>query len=557
MANGISQAASVVRETMGAAGRNVVIEIEQQPFTLTTNDGATIIEHIYLEDPVENTGLNFLKEVVARSNKNSGDGSSTTTVLVDAILQEGMKHESRGVEIMRSINECLPLIEKSIDEQKRIITADDFDRVKQVATTSCENEELGELLATIYKEVGVDGKIHPEYVLGKEGNDYSFIKGIRFAWGNGFGPFDMTYDEEAIKENRKETRAVYENPAIIVTKQKINSLREIDRIVEKISLDKDIVIFTNDMNSDVAQHMVATHKIRKENAGSHYHRMTIIRCSTLWREHFFEDFAKCTGATIVGDGSGITLKNFDVTKHLGTCGKIIIEKDETLIIDPQDISEHIQELQKVVDNGDIGDSDYERRLSWLTAKTVLLKIGGMSDTELSYKRLKLEDAINATKGALTDGIVAGGGIALLNAARKLATSHDPITVNSGKVTNPAYNVGKEILKIALQEPFRQICKNAGVDVMHPMNDEDWQNNTGESLDYMSWSNTTGFNTKTSQIVNMFDAGIIDSAKVTKMAVRNAISIASTLLTASTCLTLPPKPQDLSSLLALKPYPFQQ
>lgn len=521
MYNGVHRAREVVARTMGAAGKNVTIKIKQYPYHLVTNDGATCIEHMWFEDPVESEGLEFLKEVVGRSNKNAGDGSTTTTVLVDAIIKHGMEHN--GIEVKRSLDECISFVEESINKQKRMITADDYDKLAQVATISCEDSDMGSLLAEIYGKIGSTGIIEPEYVLGKEGtlsfdkNCY-FINGIRFANFCGLLSTEMVHDEEAIKENRKEKRAVYENPIILVTKRKITNIREIDPIIMLAKKrEKDLVIFADDMDSQVAQVIIANHKLRKEGIRLDLPRITIIKAPTVWKEFVYEDFSKCTGATVVCDPTGVNFKNLSEA-HLGTCEKIIIEGGETRIIGTKDISGHIAELQAVVDSGNDSNDDALRRIGWLTAKTVLLKVGGLSETEITYKRLKLEDAINATRSALSDGIVAGGGISLLNVALSL---------------NPTESIGKAILYEALQEPFRQIVKNARVEV------EGWMRTP--------FSNE-GFDAKTKKVVDMFESGIIDSAKISLNAVKNAIGIASTILTSDTFIDLPPEKETQQMMM---------
>jgi len=512
--NGIHQATEVVRGTIGASGKNVMIEIEQYPYHLVTNDGATAIEHMYFEDPIENMGLQFLKEVVGRSNKNAGDGSTTTTILVDSILQYGMPFN--GIEVKRSLDACIPIIEESIAKQKKLITSTDFERLKQVATISCEDENMGTMLSEIYGKIGSEGIIQPEYVLGKEKDTYDFIQGVRFANMCGYLSPTMVHDEEAIKEKRKETRAVYENPLILVTKRKIANIKEIDPIVKlAVRSEKDLVIFTDDMDSQVAQVMISAHQQRKSNPMAQLPRITIIKAPTVWKDYVFEDFAKCTGATIVHDQNGVNFKNLEA-KHLGTCEKIIIEKDETILIGTQDLTEHIKELQTTIDSGNDQNDDALRRIGWLTAKTVLLKVGGLSETEITYKRLKLEDAINATRSALTDGIVAGGGVSYLNVINDLPDT-----------------IGGKILSDSLRTPFNQIVLNSGIDI-----------NDNEIIDFINdRSSEFGINAKTKEFTNMFEAGIIDSAKIALNAMKNSIGIASTILTANACLTLPPKKEQ--------------
>lgn len=517
--NGITQATNIVKKTMGAAGTNVILEIEQYPYHEVTNDGATVIEKMWFEDPLERMGVQFLKEVVGRSNKNAGDGSTTTTVLVESILKEGIKQDSTGIEIKKSLDECIPIIEESIKNQKKMITSDDFERLKQVATISSEDENLGELLAKVYGEIGSTGIIEPEYVLGKEGNGYNFIQGVRFANLCGYLSPIMVHDEEAIKENRKESRAVYDNPMILITKQKIKNVKEIDPIIKLASKkEKDLVIFTDDMDTQVVQVLTANHQLRKSGIRLDLPRITIVKAPTVWKDYVFEDFAKCTGATIVCDATGISFKTIS-EYHLGTCDKIIIEKDETRIIGTKDLTDHIKELQFIVDNGNDRDDDALRRVGWLTAKTILLKIGGLSETELTYKRLKAEDAINATRSSLIDGIVCGGGIALLNASKELPDT-----------------LGGIVLREALKEPTKQIIFNAG---------HTWElkEPTGEE---------NGFDAITGKIVNMYESGIIDSARITLNAVKNSIGIASTILTASSAITLPPKEPKLQMMMPNMP-----
>jgi len=481
---GIKIATDAVKGTMGASGKNVVIEEDSNPGHRITNDGATIIQHIHLTDPLEKRGLEFVKEAVNRSNENSGDGSTTTTVLLNAILEEGMKQESNGMEIKDSLDKLLPFIERKIDEQKRTITENE---VEAVATTAGESEELGKLLSEIYKKVGKDGIIHLEGS-GTFQTSYTFIEGVRFSDTGYLSPF-MVHDEQAIKEGKTETKAVYENPTILVTKKKIAHLNDINPLLETLTKQgkKDLVIFTDDMDSGVASVMVQAHKSKIMN-------ILIIKAPVLWKNYIFEDFAKCVGATIVEDASGINFKNLKM-EHLGTCGKIITDKNETVLLGTADISEHLQNLKEE------GSNDSLLRLSWLTTKTAILKLGSNSETELSYKMLKMEDAINSCKTALLDGIVEGGGFTLLKVSREMPDT-----------------VGGKILTIALQSPMKQIMENAGKTFVP------------ETL--------LGFNAKTGEWVDMWETNIVDSAKVVKQAVRNAIGIASTVLTTNAVIYTP-------------------
>lgn len=517
LVNGVDQAVSVVEKTMGARGTNVALQYEQYPYHEITNDGATIIEKMYFEDPIENMGLQFLKEVVGRSNKNAGDGSTTTSVLVKSLLKQGQELGKNGIVLKKSLDECIPIVEQAFDKIKKNIISNE--QVKQIATVSSEDVKLGSLLAEVYEKIGSDGIIQPEYILGKETDTYSFIQGVRFSNQCGLLSPSMVHDEEAIKENRRENRAVYESPLILVTKRKIANLKEIDPIIKVAQRkEKDLVIFADDMDSQVAQVLIANHQLRKSGVRLDIPRITIIKAPVVWKEYVYEDFSKCVGATVVCDPTGITFKNIK-EEHLGTCDKIIIERDETVIIGTQDLNEHIQELQAQVDSGNDFHDDALRRIGWLTSKTVLLKIGGLSETELTYKRLKCEDAINATRSALTHGFVAGGGVAYLDIIPYLPET-----------------IGGTVLKKALEMPLRQIMINANA----------YQD------DISQFGNGIGFDAYTGEKVDMITSGIIDSAKISMHAVKNAIGIVSTILTVKDAITLPPKKEQPTQQMMMPP-----
>lgn len=483
LTKGIQKAAAMVLPTMGAAGSNVAIEIKEYPYHQVTNDGATIIAKLQLVDPIENMGLQFAKETAERSNNNSGDGSTTTLCLLDSILEEGIKSEVSSLAIKQSLDECLPLIEKSLDEQTTQITVDD---IPSVAAIAGESEELAKTLGEIYKIIGKDGIIHLEGS-GTYQTTFNLIEGVRFI-DTGFLSPIMANDTEAREAGRKETKAIYHKPAILVTKRKISHLNDINPLLGALIAKevKDLIIFTDDMDSDVARMLIELQKNPKRSIN-----ILIIKAPTLWKPYVFEDFAKITGSTIVEDSTGVTFKNLQLD-HLGTCDTIIVDKEETTVIGISDISDHIEELKKN------GMTDDKLRLSWLSTKTAILKLGAKSETELTYLRLKAEDAIWSSRTALAHGVVAGGGVALRNASETMPDT-----------------IGGRILKVALKAPITQNCAN--MDVKIPDN---------------------------------FGDDIIDSALIVKNAIKNALGIASTILTISSAITLPPeKPKEAN------PFPF--
>lgn len=507
LAEGIRKATAIVSQTMGPKGRNIDIQSKQYPFHQITNDGSTIIKSIELADPIEAIGLSYLKEAADRSNHNSGDGSTTTAVLLNAILEEGIKTGNSTLEIKQSLDECLPLIEQSIHEQTRQIGVEDIPAVARIAG---EDEELAQKLGEIYRVIGKDGIIHLEGS-GTYQTTYNLIEGVRFTDTGYLSPY-MAHDETAEKAGRKATKATYEKPAILITKNKIENINQINPILKALIArqEKSLVIFTNDMDSNVARMLI---EMQKDPARPI--NLLIIKAPVLWKGYVFEDFAKITGATIIEDATGTSLGTKFRLDYLGTCDTIIVDRDETTVIGIQDIKEHLAEL------GAEGSQDSKRRLSWLTTKTAILRLGAKSETELSYRMLKAEDAIFSAKLALQHGIVPGGGTALMQAAQKMGNS-----------------IGGKILRIALESPARRIAKNAGKE-------------TWTAIETTKYLSNRGLNAKTGMYEDMFEAGVVDAASVVIQSVRNSLGIASTLLTTSAVITLPEEKQAPQA----SPFPF--
>lgn len=505
---GIRKASSITNKTMGPKGKNVILQSKLPPFHEEINDGATIIQRIELADPIESIGLSYLKEAVARSNNNAGDGSSTTACLVDAIVEEGIKSGVSTMDIKYSLDECLPIIEASLKEQTREITTKD---IKAVATVAGEDEKLAETLQEIYEKIGKDGIIHLENSDTFD-TSYDLIEGVRFVDTGYLSPYMAT----------EKSKAVYKNPLILITKNKISTPNDIDPLLQFLTNDaylaqhgkQNLVIFTHDMDSGVARMMIDLQKSDQRKIN-----ILIIKAPILWKQYVFEDFAQITGATIIEDTTGTKLGKDLKLSYLGTCETLICDKEELTIIGIKDISEHIQTLKEE------NTTDAKRRLSWLTTKTAILKLGAQSETELSYKRLKAEDAILSSRSALHGGIVAGGGVALLSAAVSL------IGIDT---------IGAKILRVALQAPIKQLCSNSGF-------------KTSQPIDRIIGDGINGYNAKNGNVVNMFDAGIVDSATIVRQAIRNALGIVSLLLTTHSVITIPsPTQEELLNKMALRP-----
>lgn len=469
MMKGIKKATQAIRLTYGPKGQNAVIENAFYPYHQVANDAQTIIQAIEVEDPIEKRGLAFLKELSDKANKDSGDGRKTTCIIAEEILEQGLKSELKGLELKKELDNLIPFIEQKINEQKKEI---DENRVVDVATIASESISLGKMLGEIYSKIGRDGIIIPEGS-GTYQTSYSLIEGVRFT-DTGYLSSYMVYDEEAVKDGRREVKAVYENPTILVTKNKITKDSDIESLLTSAGASgRPLVIFTDDMDSGVASRMIATHRAKVL-------KLLIIKAPVLFKNYVFEDFAKITGATIVEDSSGVNFKNLKL-EHLGTCGKITVDKDETTVIGISDISDHIGELKTE------GSIDSQRRLAWLQTKTAILKLGANNESELSYLRLKCEDAINSSRLALKDGVVNGGGICLNNISDEMPNT-----------------VAGNILRIALREPLKQNLSNMNKD------EADWSSE------------------------------IVDASAVVKNAVRNAISLTSTILTTGIVINFPPK-----------------
>lgn len=489
LAEGIRKATEVVSKTIGPKGTNVTIESKLYPYSLTTNDGATIIKEIVLADPIEKIGLSHLQQAADRSNNRNGDGSSTMALLLDSLLQEGIKSGSKSLELKNSLDECLPVIEQSIKEQTKKIAIEDVPAVARIAG---EDEQLALVLGEIYKEIGKDGIIHLDNS-GTYDTSYQLINGVRFIDTGYLSPY-MAHDEQAEKDGKKPTKAIYHRPAILVTKNKIGHIRDLDPILAALIAQeqKNLVIFTDDMDSGVARILIELQKNPQRSIN-----VLVVKAPALWKAYVFEDFAKITGATIIEDSSGTSLGNRFRLEWLGTCDTIICDKEETTVIGTKDVPEHIEELEKE------GSNDSKLRLSWLTTKTAILKLGAKSETELSWLRAKAEDAIFSCRAALKNGVVAGGGVSLRNSIDKLPDT-----------------IGGKILKIALEVPSQQIIDNAG------------------------------------GIEGLFGEDVVDSSDIVLGSIRNALGIASTLLTTSSVVTLPPISQEeLLNKATMRPMGF--
>lgn len=496
--NGIRKIADAVGGTMGTGGSNAVIEAIENPGHILTNDGYSIANAIVLADPIEDIGRKMLIESINRANKASGDGSSTTCVLTAAIIDTGLAYKATAhpMDIKKSLEDCLPVIEQSLEEQSRQLVDEygefNIGLLEQVATISAEDESIGKRIAEIYKEIGKKGVIYWDISKTIE-DSHTIGSGITVEGAGYVSPYLCDANESG--QNTGQIRL--KNPKILITKQKVTSAAEFDKIGKTLfNKDiKDLIVFCDDIDPLVIPDLVKTRQIRG-------FRIAIVKMPTLWKDWWYEDLVKVTGATLVNPEAGLPMKML-TEEHLGTVSNIIITKEDTYLDGIKDVSEYVKAFED--ENTDEGNL----RASRLNTKTARYFVGAQSDSALSYRRLKVEDAISASYQALNGGIVAGGGIALLNASTKLPRT-----------------IGGEILQEAILEPLRRILTNSG------------QSEGIMTALEMRFKESDGFNSKTGEITDMFEAGIIDPKNVVLNALKNALSVAATVITAPTIVTLP-------------------
>lgn len=486
MIKGIKVATQAIRPIYGHNGINAVIEDIRYPYHQVANDAQTIIQAIKITDPIQNQGLSFLKELSDKQNSMSGDGRKTTCIIAETILDEGFKSiDLQGLALKRELDLLIPLVEAKIDHQTQIIP---LDEIYKVATISGESEEIGELIQVAYNNIGQEGAITVESS-GGEHNEIKYVEGVRFTDTSMLADA-FAHDDEARKQGLQEKRAIYENPTILVTKQRIERVDQIDPLIQSlVKQDKrELIIFTDDMDTELAKALLDTHIkgiTNYETQRQERFNILIIKAPAIFRKEVFEDFAKITKATIVEPSNGIYLEELPLN-CLGTCGKIIVDKSETLVTGIHEIDEHLNDLKS--NNDELSNL----RLKWLNTKTAIIKLGANNESELSYKRLKCEDAVNASRLGLKGGVTKGGGITLYNIASDL----------------PKTTAG-QILSKALQAPLFQIMAN---------------------------SNMTDIPT--------FPDNVLDASIVLKNAIRNSISLTSTILTTGIVITLPREDKEL-------------
>lgn len=519
---GVDKLANTVKLTLGPKGRNVVLD-KGYGAPVITNDGVTIAKEIELPDKYENVGVELVKQVAEKTNDVAGDGTTTATVLAQSMFNEGLKNLAAGANPMvlrKGIDRATARAVASLDEQKREVKG--RQDIAQVATISAQDEEVGQLIADVMEKVTKDGVITVEesQTLGLSSE---VVEGLQF---------DKGYISPYMVTNADKMEAELKNPYILVTDKKISALADLLPLLEKImqSGRKELVIIAEDVEGE-ALATIVVNKIRGT-----FHPLAV-KAPGFGdrRKEMLQDIAIVTGAQVISEELGLKLENADVTM-LGQADRVVASKDDTTIIGgkgkQKDIEARITQIKQAIDR-ETSDFDREKlqeRLGKLSSGVAVIRVGAATETEQKEKQHRVEDAVSATKAAVEEGIVPGGGLALLVAADKLTKE---ISQEEGKKTTPDFITGMRLVQRALEEPARQIALNAGREGSVVV--EEIRKHTFK----------VGYDAQNNVYVDMFEAGIVDPKMVTRSALQNAASIASIMLTTEAVVTdIPEKKDDM-------------
>ncbi|MCB0655903.1 MAG: chaperonin GroEL [Saprospiraceae bacterium] len=516
--NGIDALANAVKVTLGPKGRNVVLQKSFGAPSIT-KDGVTVAKEIELEDPVENMGAQMVKEVASKTADQAGDGTTTATVLAQAMVTAGMKNVTAGanpMDLKRGIDKAVRAVVENLHSSSETI-GDDFKKIQQVAAISANNDdEIGALIADAMKRVSKDGVITVEEAKGTD-TYVEEVLGMQFDRGY-LSPYFVTNTEEMTTE--------YENPLILIHDKKISNMQDIVPILEKaISSGRPLLIIAEDIESQalgvlVVNRLRANLKIVAVKAPGFGDR----------RKAMLEDIAILTGGTVISEEKGYKLENTEL-EHLGGCEKITVDKDNTTIVnghgDETMIKARINQIKQQIETT---TSDYDReklqeRLAKLSGGVAVLYVGAPTEVEMKEKKDRVDDALHATRAAIEEGIVPGGGVALVRAVAALDTV---------KGANEDEIIGVNIVRKSLEAPLRIIAENAGVE--------------GSVIlqEVRASKGSKGYNARTGEFEDLKKAGVIDPTKVTRIALENAASIAGMILTTECVVNDKPEPKEAAA-----------
>ncbi len=523
---GIDKVADAVKITLGPKGRNAILDKGYGAPTIT-NDGVTIAKEIELEDKFENIGAELIKEVASKTNDVAGDGTTTSTILTQAIAREGLKYVAMGVNpvgIRHGIEAAGKEVIKELKASSKEIASKE--EIAQVARISAEDPEVGDIIAEVMEKVGKDGVITVEESQ-TFGLSSDIVEGMQFDKGY-ISPYMIT--------NTEKMQAEFEDPYILITDKKISSLNEVLPILEKITQagKKDIVIIAEEVDGEALATLVINKLRGTFNA-------LAIKAPGFGdrRKEMLSDIAVVTGGKVITEDLGIKLENATLDM-LGNARKVLSTKDNTTIVDGRgsknDIEGRIAQIRKEIEatDSDFDKEKLQERLAKLTGGVAVLKVGAATESELTYRKHKVEDALAATKAAVEEGIVAGGGTALVKAG--VAVKNTGVKTPS-QDTKDEFEAGVKILLRALEEPLRQIVQNAG------------KEEGAVIANLVRNGKQDGYNAVSSKVVDdMIKEGIIDPVKVTRSALENAISVSAMLLTTEVAVTdMPSKKEDMPAM----------
>jgi len=499
---GVDALANAVKVTLGPKGRNVVIG-KAFGGPVITKDGVTVAKEIELEDPLENMGAQMVKEVASRTNDLAGDGTTTATVLAQAIVKEGLKNVAAGanpMDLKRGIDKAVEAIVKDLQKQSQEV-GNKSDKIKQVASISANNDEtIGDLIADAFGKVGKEGVITVEEAKGTQ-TYVDIVEGMQFDRGY-LSPYFVTNTEKMLVD--------LENPYILLFEKKISTLKDLLPILESVSQSgKPLLIIAEDVEGEALATLVMNKlrgalKIAAVKAPGFGDR----------RKAMLEDIAILTGGTVISEELGLSLEKTTL-EMLGTAERVTIDKDNTTVINGAGNADAIKSrVSQIKSQIETTTSDYDReklqeRLAKLAGGVAVLYVGAASEVEMKEKKDRVDDALHATRAAVEEGIIAGGGVALVRAKSVLAAI---TTVNLDEIT------GIKIVDRAIEEPLRQIVENTG------------KEGSVVVSKVMDGKGDYGYNAKTGEYVKMLKAGIIDPTKVTRIALENAASVAGMILT---------------------------
>ena len=519
MKKGVDTLANAVKVTLGPKGRNVVIE-KKFGAPQVTKDGVTVAKEIELEDAIENMGAQMVKEVASKTADIAGDGTTTATVLAQAIISEGLKMVAAGanpMDLKRGIDKAVALVVENLRNQSQTVGSDSK-KIQQVATISANNDEtIGKLIAEAFGKVGKEGVITVEEAKGTD-TTVDVVEGMQFDRGY-ISPYFVT--------NSEKMEAELQSPYILIYDKKISAMKDILHILEKVAQSgRPLLIIAEDLEGEALATLVVnklrgTIKVAAVKAPGFGDR----------RKEMLTDIAILTAGTVVSEEQGFKLENADLT-YLGQAASVTIDKDNTTIVGGKgkkvDITARVNQIKAQVENT---TSDYDReklqeRLAKLAGGVAVLYVGAATEVEMKEKKDRVDDALHATRAAVEEGIVPGGGVAYIRAIESLEAKV------KGQIADE--QTGMSIVRRALEEPIRTLTANAGIDgsiVVQKIKDG--------KADF-------GFNARTETYENLFKAGVIDPTKVSRVALENAASIAGMLLTTECVVADKPKPEAAHS-----------